>query len=133
MNFRSIFFSIFLLSIFSCSTSPTVTELVGEWQGVGGEGKSFTYTFSEDGSLIIVEGTEVMDGKSVGGKLSWKFSDADRDPTGEYSTLEIKVDGTYLKKTKYKWIKAVSENEIEIGLGDKDTPLGSSFAILTRQ
>jgi len=107
--------------------------LVGEWQGVGGEGISFTWTFAEDGSLTIVDGTNVMDGRSLGGKLSWEFSEANKDSTGEYSALKIEANGLNIKKTKYRWVKAVSENQIEMGLGDLDTPDERSFAILTKQ
>lgn len=121
-----------LLALFSCSTSSD-TELVGVWQGVGNEGMSFTWTFEEDGSLIIEEGDELMDSESIGGKLSWEFSDAERDPTGEYSTLTIIVDGAYLQKNKYRWIKAVSEKKLEMGLGDINTKDERSFAILTKQ
>ena len=132
MTFRSTTLSIMLFALFSCSTS-SVTELVGEWQGEGNEGISFTYIFSEDGSLTIVDGTQVMDGKSLGGTLRWEYYEAEQDDTGEYSKLAIIANGAKIKKTKYKWIKAVSEKKLEIGLGDINTKDERSFAILTKQ
>ena len=76
--FRLLITTFFLISLSSCSQSPE-EKLIGEWKGNDDTGKSASLVFNADRSARMIQGNMVLDGSSLGGKVTWEL-DASHDP-----------------------------------------------------
>lgn len=67
-----------VLFLASCTKSPDEL-LIGEWSGSDPTGKSDVFIFFEDGSAKVIHKNTVIDGSSIGGKVTWRLDDS-HDP-----------------------------------------------------
>lgn len=77
-TFRLVVSACLILFIGACSQSPEEL-LVGDWKGLDGTGQTASLVFNQDGTVAMIQGSTVLDGKSIGGEVRWTL-DATKDP-----------------------------------------------------
>jgi hypothetical protein len=74
MNLKQIIVFVFLMLTISCSQS-THDKLIGEWKGTDNSGVSMSLVFESDGNAKMINGSAVLDGQSIGGKVEWRLNE----------------------------------------------------------
>lgn len=139
MNTHVRFFLIALcLTFLAVSYSkPLKSRIVGEWKGTEHTGETVSFVFSENGDTKMIRGNLVLDGKTVGRKVSWRL-DTGQDPmhldlivassTGESRTLPMIVRFITDSKIQLRISKDMNSRPIEFSDSDNKNQI-----VLTRQ
>ena len=109
--------------ITSCANSPE-QRLIGEWKGTDPTGVTAALVFNEDGSARMIQGNTVLDGASVGGKVTWRL-DASHDPM-RLDLVLSKTSGETM--TLPMILRFVGENKLQARISEDRTSRPTGFS-----
>ena len=72
---RQLLAILLVFALVSCAKRPAQL-LVGEWEGTDHKGETAALIFYADGTARFLQGNLVMDGSSVGGKVTWRLNES---------------------------------------------------------
>ena len=121
--YRFLFSIVFLIFLSSCSQSPQ-EKLVGEWYGKDETGKIASLVLGTDHSAKMIQGNMVLDGSSIGGKVTWEL-DAKQNPM--HLDLVMNLDSGETKRLLFI-VRFVGKNKLQARIGKNHSERPVSFS-----